>query len=148
MLNDSTNWKSLCEEQQKIIVLKDKGVCEYRALNPQMDQVSAYQVDDNLIKEGIRCDFLLLNNTLHEAYYVELKGSDIRHAMEQIKQTVIRLSKYLSEYNPFYRIVYRTGTHSINDSSVINWKRSCGFNKGREVVIVKQRKIEECINNT
>ena len=147
MTNDSLNRESLCDEKQKIIVLKDKGDCEYRALNPATDKVAAYKVDGDLIKDGIRCDFLLLNNSLCDAYYIELKGSDIRHAMEQIKQTVVRLGKLVAGYSPFYRIVYRTGTHSINDSSIVNWKRSCGLNNGREVVIVKQRKIEECINN-
>jgi hypothetical protein len=51
-------------------------------------------VDGCAITEGIRCDWLVLKNDRqpHEEIYVELKGSDVYHAVEQLKATIQKLS--------------------------------------------------------
>jgi hypothetical protein len=44
--------------------------------------------------DGIRCDWLVRLNdaTSKEEIYVELKGSDVRHAVEQLRATIVKLS--------------------------------------------------------
>lgn len=88
--------------------------------------VAKYTIDGNVIKQGIRCDFLLLNNTDQEAYYIEIKGSDLEHAKEQVEKTEKDLALNKCGYGAYYRIIYRTGTHDVNSSKVNNWKMTCG----------------------
>lgn len=47
-------------------------------------------VDGCQITEGIRCDFLYLIKGFE--IFIELKGQDLEHALEQIKNTIIKLS--------------------------------------------------------
>lgn len=58
-------------------------------------QSVAYQVDGNIIKEGNKCDFLILarqdnteDNEKWKSIFVELKGKDVLHALEQLDATL------------------------------------------------------------
>ena len=100
------NFKSLCTKNQKRIVCRDKkSQVEYRAENKSGQRVSQYQVDGKIITEGIRCDFLLCNEDCKDAYYIELKGSDVLHAKEQLLTTQKQLRTYIPDYRSFYRII-------------------------------------------
>ena len=141
------NFKSLCTKNQKEIVCRDKkSQVEYRAENKSGQRVSQYQVDGQIITEGIRCDFLLCNEDGKDAYYIELKGSDVLHAKEQLLATQRQLRTNIPDYRSFYRIVYRTGTHSVGMAPIIGWRKKMGRIGKREVVIVKGRNLEENIN--
>ena len=63
-------------------------------LNPTEREVEKIEVDGCVITEGIRCDWLVRLNdaTSKEEIYVELKGSDVYHAVEQLQASVERLS--------------------------------------------------------
>ena len=50
-------------------------------LNPQRTSYKCVVVDGCTIKDGIKCDKLLLSSDEHEEYYVELKGTDVMHAI-------------------------------------------------------------------
>lgn len=50
------------------------------------------RVDGCQIKEGTRCDYLLIDLTNSNEYFVELKGTDISHAIEQLKTSLAKLS--------------------------------------------------------
>ncbi len=64
--------------------------------NPKQFKVCVIHVDGCAIKEGLRCDYLVipdeqdLKKTLE--IYIELKGSKIRHAIEQLEETMKKLS--------------------------------------------------------
>lgn len=77
------------------IVVTDPGSrnnrSKFRLQNPRRASIRVVQVDDCVIKEGIRCDYLLILPDGQELY-VELKGSDVKHAVEQIARTVDLLS--------------------------------------------------------
>lgn len=55
-----------------------------------------YQVDGNIIKVGNKCDYLILarqdisdkNNEKWKSIFVELKGTDVVHALEQLDATL------------------------------------------------------------
>ncbi|MBD2484655.1 hypothetical protein [Planktothrix sp. FACHB-1365] len=64
--------------------------------NPNQFKVCVVQVDGCAIKEGLRCDYLVIpdqqdiKRTLE--IYIELKGSKILHAIEQLEATIKQLS--------------------------------------------------------
>jgi hypothetical protein len=55
--------------------------------NPKRASIKVVQVDGCAIQEGIRCDNLLILPNGQEIY-VELKGSDVEHAVEQIEKSI------------------------------------------------------------
>ena len=63
-------------------------------LNPQRLPYERVDVDGCIIKEGVRCDKLLLSADEREERYVELKGTDVMHAIDQLEETIKRLGEY------------------------------------------------------
>ena len=62
--------------------------------NPQRLTYKVVQVDGCTLKEGIKCDKLLLSADEQEERYVELKGVDVLHAIQQIETTIDRLGEF------------------------------------------------------
>lgn len=59
--------------------------CKHEAKNPDKKAIRQFKVDGEVFPKGHdpeRCDWLLLDDTKGNAYYIELKGSDIPHAIE------------------------------------------------------------------
>lgn len=54
---------------------------------------SCIQVDGCAIKEGVKCDYMLIAQEDKMEYYIELKGCNIKHAVEQLEVTICQLSK-------------------------------------------------------
>jgi hypothetical protein len=63
---------------------------------------------------SIRCDFMHLAKDIE--FYIELKGQDLGHALEQIKSTINRLSSNIRKAN---KISYIICTRSPMSSSEI-----------------------------
>jgi hypothetical protein len=49
-------------------------------------------IDGCVITDGSRCDFLVLVANRPDEVYIELKGCDIEHAVEQLEATVVQVS--------------------------------------------------------
>ncbi|NEO78051.1 hypothetical protein [Moorena sp. SIO4G3] len=86
-----------CEEykdDKKIVLSENRSKLTF--LNPQGDKIRIIKVDGCAIVDNktLRCDYLLVPTNKVEIY-VELKGSKIKHAVEQIESTIKLLS-----YNP------------------------------------------------
>lgn len=62
--------------------------------NPQRRTYKCVDVDGCTIRDGIKCDKLLLSADEHEERYVELKGTDVMHAIDQLEATIKRLGEY------------------------------------------------------
>jgi hypothetical protein len=62
--------------------------------NPSQRTAEKVEVDGCAITEGPRCDWLVLLNddASREEIYVELKGSVVYHAVEQLQATIVKLS--------------------------------------------------------
>jgi hypothetical protein len=77
------------------IVITDPGSknnrSKFRLDNPKKASIRVIQVDDCAIKEGIRCDYLLILPDGQELY-IELKGSDVTHALKQIIESINQLT--------------------------------------------------------
>lgn len=108
---------SYCQPRQKIIVSEENRV-QHRGINNDESRVRQIKVDGDMWTKGIgtiRADYLLLNEDKKTSYIIELKGSDIEHALEQIKNTDTNLSEALSGFEKFWRLVYRTSTKKMKN---------------------------------
>lgn len=139
-----TQDKSICEKRQKIVVSKDDRQSRvHRAINPQQKyDLRHYKLDGNLIKYQTCCDFLLLNDSLKKAYFIELKGENIDEAVEQLESTALKLRSELKDYICLYRIVSsRVPTHKVHSTKYRKFQEKCGAR-----LITKSRKMEEELN--
>jgi hypothetical protein len=84
-----------CEEYRtdtKIVLQERKSKMTF--LNPNQDRVLKIEVDGCVISDNntLRCDYAIVPSNEVEIY-VELKGSDIPHAVQQIESTIRLLSE-------------------------------------------------------
>jgi hypothetical protein len=81
--------KKTCNDS--LIVFKDKkgGRSKYIADNREKKIIEYYEIDGVLITEGYKCDNGLYINSDNTLFLIELKGSDLVHACEQISATII-----------------------------------------------------------
>lgn len=101
-LKDQT---SICSKNAVQIVSKDKGNPQYhKGINSKRAYVTHDRIDGNVIKNGSRCDYLLINEEALTAYLIELKGSDLVKAAEQLDAAKSALEKDLAVYKLHYRI--------------------------------------------
>ena len=124
-------YKSLCDCHAKVIVSKDKrGRQKHIATNVSNSYVTHYQVDGNIMSSNneSKCDFILINEDDERVFFIELKGSDILHALEQLDATEKSLSNHLIPYNGReYRVVLnRVNTHDVRSAEFIRYKRKWG----------------------
>jgi hypothetical protein len=97
------------KEQRSTLVLENK------------DEVDSTKiiVDGCEITDGIRCDFLHLAKNIE--MYIELKGQDIIHAMNQLERTMKLLS---SNYQKHPKISYIICTRSpLSSTEIQNYDR-------------------------
>lgn len=60
--------------------------------NRQKKSYFRVQVDGCAIKEGVKCDNMLIGKENGDEYYIELKGCNVKHAVEQLEVTICKLS--------------------------------------------------------
>lgn len=85
--------KEKCIEiiKSKIIKLSDRASSHCYFINDDQTEVSKIIVDGCAITNGVRCDFLLKSNKFKENF-IELKGGDVPHAIDQIVNSINILS--------------------------------------------------------
>lgn len=118
--------------------------CTHIGRNPNGHKVRQFKIDGEVLPAGTapqRCDYLLLNDTAGVSYYIELKGTDIPKAIQQIESTVELISSSIPKYTKHFRIVYKSGTHKIEESSVVKWKK-----KHKGAVRIERDRIEDVIS--
>lgn len=74
-------------------------------INNKKKKIALYRVDGCILDEGIKCDFLFLVVEDKKAFFIELKGSDIEKAVQQILKTVEQLQSSLPKYMLDARII-------------------------------------------
>jgi hypothetical protein len=113
-------------DSRSIVPCKDKGhATEYRYINQSNNHLAKYRVDGGLISDNdAKCDFLLLNCERKQAYFIELKGSDIIHAIEQIDRSIDMLKPSLPEFAVFARVVIsRVNTINLKNTKLLKLER-------------------------
>ena len=63
-------------------------------LNPSNHRYKKVKVDGCAIKTGQKCDDLLISQDEHEEHFVELKGVDIMHTIDQLEQTILKIGDF------------------------------------------------------
>ena len=143
-----------CDCRSKIIC--EENGRKYIAHNGQQKCICKVKVDGGLIKDNARCDWavavVLKEGTLEEIFLVELKGSDINHAFEQITGTMSILSTKCSAKKWFARVVCsKVSSPQLNG---INYKKldkklralnKLASTPQRDFIIVKTKVLEETL---
>lgn len=121
-MKDFQNCETVCCDPN--IVVSDPSSrnnrSKFRLYNLRRSRVKIVQVDDCFIKEGIRCDYLLILSNNQEIY-VELKGSDVKHAVEQISRSIDLLT---CNNNLNVKLCFISSTRCpINSTEIQNLKK-------------------------
>ena len=122
-------------------IVSEENGCKHVGINERSHEIRQFRIDSGVIAknaEVLRCDYLVANDTARRAYFIELKGSDVKKAMRQIDNTVA-MTKDLDGYAVFPRIIFK-GTINVNTSLRTKWSAKYG---GR--VKIKRNMIEESI---
>lgn len=117
--------------------------CKHIGRNVSGHKIRQFKIDGEVIAKNadtIRCDYLLLNDEAKRAYYIELKGSDLEKAIQQIEATVLMLQDSLTGYAAYRRIIYFSGTTDIKGSTVQRWKAK------HPTAILRRRLYSEAIS--
>ncbi|HEY3369960.1 MAG TPA: hypothetical protein VGK10_03875 [Prolixibacteraceae bacterium] len=96
---------SKCSEvvtHKRIVLSENQSKITF--LNPAQKEIERVTVDGCALKNGMKCDFLLIEDGGAE-HFVELKGCDIDHAIDQLVTTIKILSKCSRTYIKFAYIV-------------------------------------------
>ncbi|HPI19201.1 MAG TPA: hypothetical protein PKY56_02425 [Candidatus Kapabacteria bacterium] len=104
-----------CEEitNDVKIVLEEKR-SKITFINNLKRDVHRIKIDDCIIKEGMRCDYLLIDNA-DIYYWVELKGTDIKHAIEQLKASMFMFG---NKTNQSYSFIISTKVYPCLSSTI------------------------------
>ena len=93
MLN-SKSWCNECRSETKEpnVVRRERGK-RYNLVNPQRLPVIVFKMDGGIVRNEQstpKCDWLyvIANNQNKATVFVELKGKDVKHALEQIKASM------------------------------------------------------------
>lgn len=121
-----------CEKIRKDskIVITDPGSknnrSKFRLENSKKLDVRVIQVDDCVIKQGMRCDYLVIITPSNDKsfdgqeIYIELKGSDVKHAVEQLATTIQKLTSNMS----LSKLCFISSTRCpINSTEIQNIKK-------------------------
>jgi len=86
------------DKRKKVTV--EENTKKFIVNNSDQKYVALYRVDDCLITNGSRCDYLLLNCFEDDlsAYLIELKGSNLTQAVKQIDATLARFKEDLEDF--------------------------------------------------
>ncbi len=103
--------------REKIIPCKENR-SEYRYVNSLENRVAKIKFDGCLINDEttIKCDYLLVDWDSHIAVFIELKGSDIYHALNQIGATIDHVWPFPPEFQNGY-ILARIVATRVRDSA-------------------------------
>jgi len=81
----------ICNEckNDKIVLVKENKR-SFKIINSSRVFINKVKVDKCFIKDGKRCDYLfeIECNNIKKVFYIELKGKDLKHAIEQILATI------------------------------------------------------------
>ncbi|MDR0835879.1 MAG: hypothetical protein LBN11_04780 [Tannerella sp.] len=120
-------------EQRAIVSFTDKGsTTKYVYDNRSNDNLSKYRIDGGLIAdENAKCDYLLLNCDKLKSFFIEIKGSDLIHAIEQIDRSIDILKNDIADFSIFARIVLtRVNTTDLKNTKYLKLEKKVKALKG------------------
>ncbi len=89
------------------IINASENRSKYSLNNPHQKEVCKIKVDNCLEKESSskQCDYLFLSCNTLRAFFIELKGKDLTHAIQQLDQSIDNLSPSIEEFAINARVV-------------------------------------------
>ena len=87
-----------CVDANIVFEQNRRRVCFY---NPNRQICKCVQVDGCAITEGIRCDNMLTSHDERCEYFVELKGTDVKHAIEQLRVSIQTLGEFTDDRSAY-----------------------------------------------
>lgn len=147
------NEQYVCKNEKECIKYRDyrpEAVCEekgkkYNLLNDEHCKIALYRMDGGIIcdeKNVLKCDFLYIvyDQNCPTAVFVELKGKDIKHAVDQLKASIDRYGKVLGR-RVCARIICSSVPRLYNDPIVKKMKKELAKQyKGTLLIFEKSKK--------
>jgi hypothetical protein len=101
------NHPSCTECNRNPILNASEKKSKYTLNNPQRREVCKIKVDSCVTTsvEENKCDYLVISCETSTAFFIELKGSDLLHAIDQVDKSIDRLSANLVGFALNARIV-------------------------------------------
>ena len=87
-----------CADANIVFEQNRRRVCFY---NPNRQICKCVQVDGCAITEGIRSDNMLTSHDERCEYFVELKGTDVKHAIEQLRVSIQTLGEFTDDRSAY-----------------------------------------------
>ena len=115
LTEETLRTKNRCRDNPKRKeIVSEENRNKHIAHNDSGSLVRHFHVDGDILPKGERperCDFLLLDDTKKNAYYIELKGSpsNAQKCLRQVRSTENLFRPFLQGYKSLYRFVYGTG---------------------------------------
>ncbi len=113
-------------QKHAIVVFSDRrSATTFIYENRNSDSLSKYRIDGCLITDnGAKCDYLLLNCNKSISYFIELKGSDLIRAVDQIDRSIDLLIDSLTDFTVFARIVLtRVNTTDLKSAKYLRLEK-------------------------
>ncbi|WP_071187851.1 hypothetical protein [Trichormus sp. NMC-1] len=150
MCNDffrTSECKEFCDIRKNLVVKDSGNKQEYRITNENAKEICKIRIDRCLIKEGERCDYLILSCEDKLAFFVELKGHDLKKAITQIDSSLTKVIHKIQDFKIYARIVLnRNPTPDINSSVEIKLKKrlkKVNGDNSLELIKYKSKVLEE-----
>ncbi len=105
--NFRENHTDCTECSQNPIINASENKSKYSLNNPHRREVCKISVDGCLVAEpqSKQCDYLFLSCNTSLAFFIELKGKDLTHAIQQLDKSIDNLSPNLEEFAINARVV-------------------------------------------
>lgn len=133
-----------CNSNRVIPVRDEKNPQTYVAQNPAKKFCCKIRVDGCLITGSEKCDFLVLNCADRNAFFIELKGSDLPKACNQIRLAVEQLVSHLQDFEIYGRVVLnKVRTPDTNSTEEKKLKKLLKqHNQGKEKRVLFDKKVK------
>ncbi|MCI8984426.1 MAG: hypothetical protein HFI60_00535 [Lachnospiraceae bacterium] len=135
-----------CDTRRIIVVEENK---KRYALQNSGDVIAVYRVDGQMIASAdrVKCDNMIVDVTSLLAVLVELKGTNLRHALSQIENTYNNVSLMLKRYRLYGRIVTSARTNVPNLKTDPQYMRiQKAFMKHGGNLRTRTNGISECVD--
>lgn len=122
-----------CVDANIVFEQNRRRVCFY---NPNRQICKCVQVDGCAITEGIRCDNMLTSHDERCEYFVELKGTDVKHAIEQLRVSIQTLGEFTDDRSAY---VVSTNVAPALTTTIQRAKRDFRNNLHAELIIKEKQ---------
>ena len=128
-----------CADANIVFEQNRRRVCFY---NPNRQICKCVQVDGCAITEGIRCDNMLTSHDERCEYFVELKGTDVKHAIQQLRVSIQTLGEFTDDRSAY---VVSTNVAPALTTTIQRAKRDFRT-KFQAELIIKEKQAEIRLN--